>query len=136
MAETADTTDIAVDDDFDAPSEYTTETAPAVDVPPRAVTIVPAAATGRRKEAVARVRDHGPGLPGDEPQAVFERFWRGSASRGRDDGGSGLGLAIVAAVLNAHGGRVEAANPSGGGAEFTVRLPLAQGDGRERPNKT
>jgi small subunit ribosomal protein S9 len=52
----ADTTDIAVDEEVDAPSEYTTESAPAVDVPPRAVTIAPAAATGRRKEAVARVR--------------------------------------------------------------------------------
>jgi two-component system OmpR family sensor kinase len=81
------------------------------------------------EEAVARVRDHGPGLPPADPPAVFERFWRGSASRGRDDGGAGLGLAIVAAVVSAHGGGVEAANPSGGGAEFTVRLPLAQGRG-------
>jgi two-component system OmpR family sensor kinase len=77
-------------------------------------------------EAVVRVRDHGPGLPADDPQAVFERFWRGSASRGRDDGGAGLGLAIVAAAVAAHGGRVEAANAADGGAEFTVRLPLAK----------
>ncbi|MBS1879020.1 MAG: HAMP domain-containing histidine kinase [Actinobacteria bacterium] len=76
-------------------------------------------------EAAARVRDHGTGLPGDDPEAVFERFWRSSASRGRDDGGSGLGLAIVAAVAAAHGGRAEAANAPGGGAVFTVRLPLA-----------
>jgi two-component system, OmpR family, sensor kinase len=76
-------------------------------------------------EAVARIRDHGPGLPAGDPAAVFERFWRGSASRGRDDGGSGLGLAIVSAVAAAHGGRAEAANSPGGGATFTVRLPLA-----------
>ncbi len=75
-------------------------------------------------EAVARVRDHGPGLPAGDPAALFERFWRSSASRGRDDGGSGLGLAIVAAVAAAHGGRAEAANAPGGGAVFTVRLPL------------
>jgi small subunit ribosomal protein S9 len=43
-------------DEIDAPSEYTTESAPASDSPPRAVTITAAAATGRRKEAVARVR--------------------------------------------------------------------------------
>jgi len=76
-------------------------------------------------EGVARVRDHGPGLPAGDPAAVFERFWRSSASRGRDDGGSGLGLAIVAAVAAAHRGGAEAANAAGGGAVFTVRLPLA-----------
>jgi two-component system OmpR family sensor kinase len=76
-------------------------------------------------EAVARVRDHGPGLPAGDPAAVFERFWRSSASRGRDDGGAGLGLAIVAAVASAHSGRAEAATAPGGGAVFTVRLPLA-----------
>ncbi len=76
------------------------------------------------EEAVVRVRDHGPGLPDGDPGAVFERFWRSSASRGRGDGGAGLGLAIVAAIVRAHGGSVEAANAAGGGAEFTVRLPL------------
>ena len=57
MVDTTDalTTD-AVDVAQDAPSEYTTESAPAVDVPSRPVTIAPAGATGRRKEAVARVR--------------------------------------------------------------------------------
>jgi small subunit ribosomal protein S9 len=52
----AETTDIAPDPEVDAPSEYTTETAPAADTPARPVNIVPSAATGRRKEAVARVR--------------------------------------------------------------------------------
>jgi two-component system OmpR family sensor kinase len=74
--------------------------------------------------ATIKVRDHGPGLPPGDPNAVFERFWRDSAARGRDDGGAGLGLAIVAALVNAHGGTVDASNPSGGGALFTVRLPL------------
>jgi two-component system OmpR family sensor kinase len=74
--------------------------------------------------ATVKVRDHGPGLPPGDPNAVFERFWRDSAARGRDDGGAGLGLAIVAALVTAHGGSVDAANPTGGGALFTVRLPL------------
>jgi two-component system, OmpR family, sensor kinase len=74
--------------------------------------------------AAVRVRDHGPGLPAGDPNAVFERFWRSSASRGRDDGGAGLGLAIVAALVSAHGGSVDASNPKDGGALFTVRLPL------------
>ncbi len=74
--------------------------------------------------ATLTVRDHGPGLPPGDPNAVFERFWRDSSSRGRDDGGAGLGLAIVAAIVSAHGGTVDAANPADGGALFTVRLPL------------
>jgi two-component system OmpR family sensor kinase len=74
--------------------------------------------------ATVRVRDHGPGLPPGDPNAVFERFWRDSAARGRDDGGAGLGLAIVAALVNAHGGTVDASNPPDGGALFIVRLPL------------
>jgi two-component system OmpR family sensor kinase len=74
--------------------------------------------------ATVSVRDHGPGLPPGDPNAVFERFWRDSASRGRDDGGAGLGLAIVAAVVNAHGGTVDASNPTAGGALLIVRLPL------------
>lgn len=75
-------------------------------------------------QATVIVRDHGSGLPPGDSNAVFERFWRDSASRGRDDGGAGLGLAIVAAIVNAHGGSVEASNAPDGGAEFTVRLPL------------
>ncbi|MBS1679859.1 MAG: HAMP domain-containing histidine kinase [Actinobacteria bacterium] len=74
--------------------------------------------------ATVGVRDHGPGLPPGDPNAVFERFWRDSSSRGRDDGGAGLGLAIVAALVSAHGGRVDAANAADGGATFTVHLPL------------
>jgi len=74
--------------------------------------------------ATIEIRDHGPGLPPGDPNAVFERFWRDSDSRGRDDGGAGLGLAIVSGLVNAHGGRVDASNPPGGGALFTVRLPL------------
>jgi two-component system, OmpR family, sensor kinase len=74
--------------------------------------------------ATVTVRDHGPGLPSGDPNAVFERFWRDSDSRGRDDGGAGLGLAIVAALAATHGGTVDASNPTDGGALFTVRLPL------------
>jgi len=88
-------------------------------------TVIEASVRSEGGEAVARVRDHGPGLPEGEERAVFERFWRSSISRGRQDGGAGLGLAIVSAIVSAHGGKVEAANAPDGGAVFTVRLPLA-----------
>jgi two-component system OmpR family sensor kinase len=80
------------------------------------------------EEARLEVRDHGPGLPPDEePAALFERFWRAEGARGRARGkaGAGLGLAIVAGVVDRHGGRVVAADAPGGGAVFSVHLPLA-----------
>jgi two-component system OmpR family sensor kinase len=69
------------------------------------------------------VRDHGPGLPTDEPGELFERFWRAEGGRERGRGGAGLGLAIVAGIVEAHHGSVSAANAPGGGASFVVELP-------------
>jgi two-component system, OmpR family, sensor kinase len=73
------------------------------------------------------VRDHGPGLPTDHPEELFERFWRRGNEPTAGRSGAGLGLAIVAGIVAAHGGSVRAANASGGGASFVVRLPLAAG---------
>ena len=71
------------------------------------------------------VRDHGPGLPTEDPDSLFERFWRAEGGRERGKSGAGLGLAIVAAIVAAHGGRVSASNAVGGGAAFVVTLPAA-----------
>ena len=73
-----------------------------------------------------QVRDHGPGLPNDDPAALFERFWRAEGGRERGKAGAGLGLAIVAAIVDAHGGSVDAANADGDGAVFSVVLPAAR----------
>jgi two-component system sensor histidine kinase MprB len=69
------------------------------------------------------VRDHGPGIDDADLPLVFERFYRSPAARGM--AGSGLGLAIVRHVLEAHGGGTDAANAPGGGAVFTMRLPVS-----------
>jgi len=83
-------------------------------------------AVGREDGAVRLdVRDHGPGLPDGGGDALFERFWRAEGGRRRGKAGAGLGLAIVAAIVERHQGRVEAADAEGGGARFTVRLPAA-----------
>ncbi len=75
-------------------------------------------------EAVVEVVDTGPGIPVEDRDRVFERFFRTDVSRTRASGGSGLGLSIVAALVAAHGGAVEVADTPGGGATFRVRLPL------------
>jgi two-component system OmpR family sensor kinase len=77
-------------------------------------------------DVLLEVRDHGPGLPTSDAEALFERFWRSEAGRARGRGGAGLGLAIVAAIVDAHGGEVRAGNAPGGGASFVVMLPAAR----------
>jgi two-component system, OmpR family, sensor kinase len=76
--------------------------------------------------ALLEVRDHGPGVPDDAGDQLFERFWRTEGGRSRGRGGAGLGLAIVKAIATAHGGSVRADNVAasdGGGAVFQVSLP-------------
>ncbi|MGO2746403.1 sensor histidine kinase [Microbacterium sp.] len=69
--------------------------------------------------------DHGEGIPLQIREQIFERFWRADTSRARETGGSGLGLAIVASIVSALDGHVRVDETPGGGATFTVTLPLA-----------
>jgi len=70
-------------------------------------------------DVVVEVADRGPGIDADVLPRVFEKFFRGPGA-----GGTGLGLAICRAVVEAHGGRIEATNREGGGAVFCFRLPV------------
>jgi two-component system, OmpR family, sensor histidine kinase TctE len=63
------------------------------------------------------VRDRGPGVPQEDRERIFERFWRGRAASSH---GAGLGLAIVAEIMKAHGGNVEVNAGPHGGAVFTL----------------
>jgi two-component system, OmpR family, sensor kinase len=72
--------------------------------------------------AVVSVRDHGVGLDEQTIQHAFDRFWQ--ADSARVGTGSGLGLAIVDGIAQEHEGSVTAENAPGGGALFTLRLPL------------
>ncbi|MBW1638157.1 HAMP domain-containing histidine kinase [Microbacterium resistens] len=69
--------------------------------------------------------DHGEGVPEPIREQIFQRFWRADSSRARETGGSGLGLAIVASIVQALQGSVNVTETDGGGATFTVELPLA-----------
>lgn len=68
------------------------------------------------------VRDHGPGIPHAVRHRIFRRFDRGSGKR--TVGGSGLGLAIVDAIAKSHGGHCSVADTPGGGATFTIDIPI------------
>ena len=74
--------------------------------------------------ATFEVADSGPGIPPGDLQRVFERFYRVDKSRVRNPGGTGIGLAIVRHLVGLLGGTVAAANREGGGAAFTVTLPV------------
>jgi signal transduction histidine kinase len=74
--------------------------------------------------AVLEVRDHGPGVPAEERERIFEPFYRraATAESGR---GSGLGLALVRDIAGRHGGEAVCLAADGGGSRFRVDLPAA-----------
>jgi two-component system sensor histidine kinase BaeS len=69
------------------------------------------------------VRDSGPGIPEEDLQHLFERFYRGDKSRQREEGGSGLGLAIAKSLVESQGGQIIVESKPGEGAKFIIRLP-------------
>ena len=77
-------------------------------------------------DARIEVRDTGPGMPTEQAERVFERFYRLDPARARTSGGSGLGLSIVAAIVAAHGGTVSANSAPGQGMTVTVLLPMTR----------
>jgi two-component system sensor histidine kinase SenX3 len=75
------------------------------------------------------VTDRGIGIPEEEQQRVFERFYRLDKGRSRATGGTGLGLAIVKHVAANHGGEVKLWSRPGTGSTFTLRIPAHNGSG-------
>jgi two-component system, OmpR family, sensor histidine kinase MtrB len=92
--------------------------------PPVAVTagLQPDGRGGTR--LTVQVRDHGEGLPATAIPHLFDRFYKADTARARSEG-SGLGLAIAWENARLHGGHIDAGNHSGGGAVFTVSLPVS-----------
>ncbi len=75
--------------------------------------------------AMIRVRDHGPGVPAEALERLFQPFFRVDAARDRQSGGTGLGLSIAQRAARFHGGEVRAQNAPGGGLEVEISLPVA-----------
>ena len=90
---------------------------------PKAVRV---AVEQREAEVMVEVADRGIGLPAGEEERIFEQFHRGANAA--STAGTGLGLSLVRNVVEAHRGRVEAANRAGGGSVFRLYFPLHDGD--------
>ncbi|MDE1977584.1 MAG: sensor histidine kinase, partial [Elusimicrobia bacterium] len=73
--------------------------------------------------AVLSVSDTGTGIAPDDLPKIWDRLYRGAA--GRSQRGLGLGLSLVKAIVDAHGGSVEASSTPGSGSRFTLRLKIA-----------
>lgn len=70
------------------------------------------------------VIDHGPGIPPDQKEAIFERFYRVDNAASRKTGGTGLGLTICRAIVEEHGGEIWVESTLGEGSTFSFTLPV------------
>ena len=76
------------------------------------------------ENAIVQVRDTGIGIPPEEQENIFKRFYRVDKSRSKEGGGVGLGLSIVEWIVHAHRGRIEVESELNRGSTFTVSFPL------------
>lgn len=91
-----------------------------------AVALDPTALPDARHAVVISVNDDGPGVPPEDLEHIFDRFYR---ARGAErTAGVGLGLSISRQLVQAHGGTIEAASPADGGLTILIRLPLVPAD--------
>jgi signal transduction histidine kinase len=83
--------------------------------------LISARADGAR--ARLEIADEGPGIPAEDLERVFERFYRSDPARSADAGGAGLGLAIARWIVELHGGTIRAAQGDPNGCRIVVELP-------------
>ena len=88
--------------------------------------VVSLCASADDENVTVAVQDSGVGIPEDEIDKVFDRFYRGGDELTRSVKGSGLGLTLVKQIVDAHGGTVDVASKPGNGSTFSIRLPIAR----------
>ena len=76
-----------------------------------------------QEKLVWRVRDNGVGIPAEDQEHIFERFYRVDKARSRETGGTGLGLSIVKQLVTMHGGEITVHSEPNRGSEFKVVFP-------------
>jgi two-component system phosphate regulon sensor histidine kinase PhoR len=80
---------------------------------------------GEREQVLVEVEDHGPGIPPEDRNRIFERFYKVDRARSRGRGGTGLGLAIARHIVDRHRGHIWVQSEEGRGSSFFVSLPKA-----------
>jgi two-component system phosphate regulon sensor histidine kinase PhoR len=88
-------------------------------------------AENQEGDIIVSVEDTGPGIPKEDTERIFDKYYRGATST---KGGVGLGLMIVNAVAKAHGGRVSVQSEPGKGSTFSIHLPLHLEKTSAKPN--
>jgi signal transduction histidine kinase len=78
--------------------------------------------------AIIRIKDYGIGIPQEELETIFERFYRVDKARSRETGGSGLGLPIAKSILKLHKGEIKIKSNEGFGTEVELFLPIYNGE--------
>lgn len=79
------------------------------------------------RAVLVKIIDTGMGIPEEEREKIFKRFYRMDKSRSRETGGVGLGLSIAEWIVHAHQGSIEVDSEVNRGSTFTVSLPLRRG---------
>jgi signal transduction histidine kinase len=82
------------------------------------------ASNGKAAHVQLWVEDHGAGIPAEDHEKIFERFYRRGSELRRETQGIGIGLSIVKHIVENHGGRVLLRSAPGKGSRFTIDLPL------------
>jgi signal transduction histidine kinase len=77
----------------------------------------------KRKRVQIIIKDNGVGIPKEQVEKVFERFYRVDKSRSRDTGGAGLGLSITKTIINKFDGEISLESERGEGVKFTISFP-------------
>ncbi|MEL7498279.1 MAG: ATP-binding protein [Planctomycetota bacterium] len=76
------------------------------------------------QNAILRVCDAGEGIPADELDKVFDRFYRVNKERSRETGGLGIGLSLCKTIIEKHGGDITVTSETGEGSQFSISLPI------------
>lgn len=88
---------------------------------------------GMRDQVEVRVIDSGEGIPPEDVENVFRRFYQSSHTKGKNRQGTGLGLAIARHIVEAHGGKIWVESQAGKGSTFVFTLPLPTASGKPLP---
>ena len=91
--------------------------------------------TAHDDEAEILVHDSGPGIPAEQLERIFDRFFRGEAARDRRAAGAGLGLAIARWIVDCHNGTIDATSVVGVGTTIIVTLPRAKSPNKDGGGK-